>query len=168
VEAAIRPWRTATFVASAIAIAELVALVVAVLALVSGPLARGVKRHAAAQATAAATAAPAPKPVMRVVQPPPVARLPRARTNVLVLNGNGRQGAAGDEAISLQVLGYRVSATGNAPRSDYSASMVMFRPGYRPEALRLARDAGIRVVGPLDGLRVRDLKGSQLAVIVGT
>ena len=44
----------------------------------------------------------------------------------------------------------------------------MYRPGYRSEATRLARDAGIKVVSPLDGLRAADLKGSQLALIVGT
>jgi hypothetical protein len=86
---------------------------------------------------------------------------------VLVLNGNGRQGAAGQQAISLQVLGYAVAATGNAKRTD-AATIVMYRPGYRPEAVRLARDTGIKLVGPLDGLRTADLKGSQLAVIVGT
>ena len=39
--------------------------------------------------------------------------------------------------------------------------------GRRPEALRLARDLGIRLVSPLDGLRPRDLLGAQLAVVVG-
>jgi hypothetical protein len=167
VEAAIRPWRTATLVASAIALLELAALVVAVLALVSGPLARGVRHHAAAQATAAAKQAPKAVLVKRVIHAPAVARLSRARTRVLVLNGNGRQGAASAEATTLQTLGYPVSGARNAPRTDYATTMVMYRPGYRPEALRLARDAGIRVVGPLDGLRTSDLKGSKLAVLLG-
>ena len=164
-EAAIRPWRTATIVASAIAVLELVALVIAGLALVSGPLAKTVRQHAIAKATAPARKVPPPP--HRVVKAPAVPRLARAETRVLVLNGNGRQGAAGDEAITLQTLGYPVGPTGNAVRSDYAESIVMYRPGYRPEAVRLARDAGIRLVGPLDGLRPGDLKGSQLAVIVG-
>jgi hypothetical protein len=166
VEAAIRPWRTATLVASAIALAELAALVVAALLLFSGPLARGVRHHAAVQAAAAAT-----PPVVRkarVVAAPAVARLPRARTRVFVLNGNGRTGAAAQASTTLQTLGYPQGPTGNAKRSDYHSSIVMYRPGYRPEALRLAHDAGIRLVGPLDGLRAADLRGSQLALIVGT
>ena len=99
---------------------------------------------------------------------PAVARLSRARTRVLVLNGNGRSGAAAQQALSLQVLGYPDGPTGNAKRSDYVASIVMYRPGYRYEAVRLARDTGVKVVSPLDGLRAADLKGSQLALIVGT
>jgi hypothetical protein len=43
----------------------------------------------------------------------------------------------------------------------------MYRMGRRGEALRLARDLGIRLVSPLDGLRPRDLKGARLAVILG-
>ena len=40
----------------------------------------------------------------------------------------------------------------DAPRHDYARSLVMFRPGFAPEARRLARDLKIRIVGPLDGL----------------
>jgi hypothetical protein len=165
VDAAIRPWRTATYVASAIALAELAALVVAALLIVGGPLARGIHHRAAAKA--APQTAPAARRQAHVVRPPAVPRLARAQTRVLVLNGNGRSGAAAQEAITLQTLGYPIGATGNARRTG-GATVVMYRPGYRPEALRLAHDAGIRLVGPLDGLRTADLKGSHLAVIVGT
>jgi hypothetical protein len=60
-----------------------------------------------------------------------------------------------------------VGEVGNAPRSGYGRSVVMYRAGRRPEALRLARDLQIRLVSPLDGLRPRDLLGAQLAVVVG-
>jgi hypothetical protein len=43
----------------------------------------------------------------------------------------------------------------------------MYRTGRRAEGLRLARELGIRLVSPLDGLRARDLKGAKLAVVVG-
>jgi hypothetical protein len=43
----------------------------------------------------------------------------------------------------------------------------MYRPGYRADGLRLARDLGVRVVGPLDGMRPAALEGGQLAVILG-
>ena len=45
-------------------------------------------------------------------------------------------------------------------------SVVMYRPGYRGEALRLARDLRIKIVGPLDGLRIGDLMGAHVAVVV--
>jgi hypothetical protein len=102
------------------------------------------------------------------VAPPKVPRLSRARTHVLVLNGNGAQGAASAEGIRLQTLGYSRITTANAPRPRRAPSIVMYRPGYRPEALRVARDLGVRRVGPLDGLRVRDLKGAQVLEILGT
>jgi hypothetical protein len=165
VDAAIRPWRTATFVAASIALLELVGLIVVLAVLFGGPLTKSVHRHAAAKSGAVAVSSHAPA---RVVRTPAVAHLSRARTHVLVLNGNGRSGAAADQALSLETLGYAAPATGNARRTDYAASIVMYRPGYRAEATRLARDAGIRVVSPLDGLRAADLKGSQLALIVGT
>jgi LytR cell envelope-related transcriptional attenuator len=165
VDAAIRPWRTATFVAASIALLELVGLVVVLAVLFGGPLTKSVRHHAAANSAAAAVSPRAPA---RIVRTPAVARLSRAHTHVLVLNGNGRSGAAADQALSLETLGYAAPATGNAKRANYVASIVMYRPGYRSEASRLARDAGIKVVSPLDGLRAADLKGSQLALIVGT
>jgi hypothetical protein len=94
--------------------------------------------------------------------------LARGRTRILVLNGNGRQGAAAAEASALQARGYRISATGNAGRSDYATSIVMYAPGYEREARRLARDESIRVVAPLDGIRPGALKGAQLALVVGS
>jgi hypothetical protein len=44
----------------------------------------------------------------------------------------------------------------------------MYRPGHRGEAMRLARDLRIRIVGPLDGMSVRDLMGAHVAVVVGS
>ena len=35
-------------------------------------------------------------------------------------------------------------------------------------ALRLARDLRIRIVGPLDGMTVRELLGAHVAVVVGS
>ena len=62
--------------------------------------------------------------------------LTRAHTTLLVLNGNGQAGAAGAEARVLRVHGYKVAAVGNAKRSDYARSMVLYRPAtsVRPSA----------------------------------
>jgi hypothetical protein len=86
---------------------------------------------------------------------------------VTVLNGNGVSGAAAATASRVRVRGYKIRKVGNAPRSGYGRSVVMYRADYRPEALRLARDLRIALVSPLDGLRARDLKGAKLAVVVG-
>jgi hypothetical protein len=91
----------------------------------------------------------------------------RAKLSVLVLNGNGVNGAAGSQATSLQTLGYGRSSSEDAPRHDYARSMVLYVPGYVQEARRLARDAQVGIVAPIDGIRGAQLKGSQLVVVLG-
>ena len=44
----------------------------------------------------------------------------------------------------------------------------MFRRGYRAEAVRLAADLKLKIVGPLDGLRTADMFGAHVALIVGS
>ena len=89
-------------------------------------------------------------------------------TSVLVLNGNGQTGAAASSAEQLRGLGYLIGGVGNAPRTDYGRSVIMFRPGYEGEARRLGHDLKIKIVGPLDGLRLRDLMGAHVALVVGS
>jgi hypothetical protein len=161
----IRPWRTATLVASLIAAVELVLLVTAGVFLLAKPLSRAMQH----QAEAAAFASPkvhAPV-VAHATQPVAVAKLTRAQTKIFVLNGNGRAGAAAAEAGKLQSLGYGVRGTGNAKRSDYATTVIMYRGKFRGEALRLARDLHVQVVGPLDGLKPAALHGGQLAILLG-
>jgi hypothetical protein len=43
----------------------------------------------------------------------------------------------------------------------------MYRPGYAPEAARLARDLHVKIVSPLDGLRTKDLMGAHVAIVLG-
>lgn len=160
--AAVRPWRTATLVASAIAAIELVILLVASVALLTKPVASRVEAAAKDPLFAPATP-PATERNAEKARP----ALARGETSVLVLNGNGRTGAAADLAARVHRMGYIVGGVGNAPRSDYGRSVVMYRPGYRAEARRLARDLKISVVGPLDGLPVRQLLGAHLALVVG-
>src|SRR5690349_16590902 len=98
----------------------------------------------------ASGARPQPKPH---AETPATPMLSRARTSLLVLNGNGRDGAAGAEARALRADGYTVSAIGNAKRNDYAASMVMYRPGLQREARRLAHDLKIPIITGLDGIQ---------------
>ncbi len=163
----VRPWRRATFVASAIAAVELVGLLVCLLVIVAKPLAHAVQHHA--QKVAASTPLPAHvrKEIKRQAAPPPQPAVSRHQTKVLVLNGNGRNGAAHAEAARLQSLGYRIAGAADAKRHDYATSVVMYKTGFRAEGVRLAHDLHLTVVGPLDGLGPKTLEGGQLAVIIG-
>jgi hypothetical protein len=86
---------------------------------------------------------------------------------VLVLNGNGRTGAAASEADRVRAKGYRVASVGDAPRRDYTRSIVMYRPGFAADGRRLAKALGIKVVGPLDGMGLGALQGAHAVVVVG-
>jgi hypothetical protein len=156
------PWRTATLVASAVAAVELVVLVVLAVALLAEPVSQQVRKAAEQQVLA---------PVVKKKPPAKPAadapRLTRAETSVTVLNGNGRSGAAAGAADSVRRFGYTIGTVGNAPRTDVPKTVVMYRDGYRPEAQRLAKDLGVKIVGPLDGLRPADLLGAHVALVLG-
>jgi LytR cell envelope-related transcriptional attenuator len=156
------PWRTATIVVVILALLELAALVAAGAALFGPSVAHSVQ-HAAAQRVFAPIKA---VPLKHQPKPGPPA-LSRAQTSILVLNGNGRAGAAAAEAARVRRLGYTVRGASNAPHVGYVRSIVMFRPGLRAEALRLARDLHVRIVSPLDGLRPAQLHGAKLAYVLG-
>jgi hypothetical protein len=165
-EMLIRPWRTATLVASLVAAVELVLLLIAAVLLLAKPLSHAMQRHA--EAAAFATPKKAVKTtvphVKQVVARP---KLSRGETKVWVLNGNGRSGAAAGEAGRLQSAGYLVRGTANAKRTDYATTVIMYRSAYRGDAVRLAHVLGVKVVGPLDGLAPAALRGAQLVVLLG-
>lgn len=167
-DALIRPWRLATLAASLVAGIELIALVLLAFLLLAKPLSHAIQHHATASADAAKLNAHA-GPVHKLIKPPPVgvAKVPRGRISVLVLNGNGRAGAAHLESAQLHHLGYRIGGAANARRSDYATTVVMFRRGFVAEGHRLARDLHVSVVGPLDGMTTSQLHGAQLVVLLG-
>ena len=156
-----RPWRTATLIAGGVAAIELVLLVLAGVALFARPLSHQVKAAAVRRARAPE---PPRRPAGAVPRGP---KLERGETSILVLNGNGITGAAATAAARVRQRGYLVAEVGDAARRDYPASLVMYRPGFRAEAVRLARDLRLRVVAPLDGMRVRDLMGAHAVLIIG-
>jgi LytR cell envelope-related transcriptional attenuator len=168
-DALVRPWRTATLLACSVAALELVLLIVLGGALIAKeaaapdrPRANAARHAAPAQATATTNS------TRRVVPPAPAAKLNRSKLRVLVLNGNGRHGAAGAAADRLRHRGYRIGGVTNAQRMDYARSLVMYRRGFAGEGARLARDLRVAVVGPLDGMRPAQLRGAQLVLIVGS
>ena len=151
------PWRTIAVVAAGIATLELLALVVAAAALLAKPALHGARAATSKHATS-------PPAETKTAERP---LLSRRSTTVTVLNGNGVAGAAASTASRARARGYRVRRVGNAPRSGYGRSVVIYRGDGRPEALRLAHELRIALVSPLDGLRIRDFKGAKLAVVVG-
>jgi hypothetical protein len=158
------PWRALAVVGIGAALIELVALVaIALVHIAPHPTTSG-----KASSTTAAAALPQSHHVRaRAVRIPSVPLRPRSHVSVLVLNGNGVGGAAATQAARLRSAGYRIGGATNAQRHDYANSMVMFVPGWAKEARRLARDAGIRMVAPVDGLRHAQLKGSTVVLLLG-
>ena len=165
----VRPWRLATLVASALAALELVLLVVCGLILAG----RSLVPRTAAPARPAHVAKATPKAAAPHVFRPPaslVAKLPRAKTGVLILNGNGVAGAAAQAASLVTSRGYVVKEVGNAPRTGYPTWRLMYGPGYAGEAKRFGRDLGMPAsqIGPLDGMKPKQLHGGQLVLILGS
>lgn len=154
----VRPWRRATIAVSAVAAVEMLLLTIVGIALFGKPLLHHFQSSAASAATPPKHAA---KPV------PAKAVLPRSEVVVMVLNGNGRAGAAHAAADRVQAKGYLLGNVGNAPRV-MPHSVVMFRPGYAGEGRRLAHDLRVRIVRPLDGMRPSQLLGAHLVLILGT
>jgi hypothetical protein len=140
------PWRLATLVASALALAILGALVLT---------------HRPGQTRPVPGTSRVPKgPAL-----PPLR--PRSHISVLVLNGNGIGGAAGGEATSLLTRGYRHAIPNDAPNLGYVRSLVLFRRGWQREAERLSHDARIPTVAPLDGRVAPAYARVPLVVILG-
>jgi hypothetical protein len=148
------PWRAAALAAGAVALAELTAL----LGLAGAHLFH-VHNVAGSRPSATTPAAPVTKPVVQPLRP-------RSRVSVLVLNGNGVSGAAGTEAAQVLARGYHHAVPADAP-STYAQSVVLFRPGWQREGLRLARDVGIRAVTPLDVRLPGSDRGYQVVLILG-
>ena len=164
------PWRKTAIVASAVAAFELILLVMIALAFLGKPIADDFAERATTSVTSSQPAAEtsvARSAKKKSAAPAPAAKRSREETSVLVLNGNGASGAASEKADLVRTKSYIIAGTANAPRMDFTESVVMFRPGYRAEAHRFAKDFGIKRVSPLDGLSPSDLQGAHVVFIVG-
>jgi LytR cell envelope-related transcriptional attenuator len=143
------PWRLVALVLSALVLAILAALVLAHHPVQTHPQpasGRIAKRKGAA---------------------PAVPLRPRSSISVLVLNGNGISGAAGNEATSIIAWGYRHAIPADAPGPGYARSLVLYRPGWQREAERLAREVRIPAVATLDGRVAPEYGHVPLLVILG-
>jgi hypothetical protein len=164
----VRPWRLAAFVAVSIAAVELLLLLAIgggwLVETVSSKVQIAAKEHALAPAKQDAKPAAQEKERAK----PAAKILPRGKTVVMVLNGNGRTGAAAAAAARVQGKGYRVGTVGNAASTSFPQDLVMFKPGFAEEGQRLARALGVKRVGPLDGMRVRQLGRAHAVLILGS
>ena len=162
-DALVRPWRTAAYAAVAVAAVELLLLLVIgggrLAGYVTDRIQLAAKESVVATTTHTSQAARKKAPIA-------IAKRPRAKTEVMVLNGNGRTGAAASAASRVQARGYRVGDVTNAPEL-VPRSIVMYRPGFAGEGKRLAKDLDVRLVTPLDGMRPRALHGAQVVYILG-
>ena len=136
VELAVRPWRTATLVVAAFAAVELVLLVMIGGALLAKP--EPAARKAAPTQAAPAVVQKARKPAAPAVSRPSAAELPRRKVTVVVLNGNGRQGAAAAAAsrVTRQGLPHRPRRQCAEPRLRDVARHVPARVRGRGAASR--------------------------------
>ena len=165
------PWRTAALAAAAVALVELLALLV-----VAGVrLAPGLRHTAAAAAPKTAAPAAAPRGPPRRPEEDAHAgpraaaaaasALPRLDPHPQRQRRHRRRRARGIPTCSPR--GYRGTTAADAPNHDYARSIVLYAPGFAREGRRLGHDAGVRIVGPLDGMKPSQLRGSQLVVILG-
>jgi hypothetical protein len=160
------PWRSAALIAVCVAVVEL-AVLVTLGVFLFGKFFAGEVAKASDPVTVARAAVEQAAPKAAAGSGAQAAALSRRETSVLVLNGNGVAGAATTMAERVRARNYTLAGTGNAPRTSFARSVVMYRPGFEGEGKRLAKDLGIRRVGPLDGLRPRALQGAHAVVIVG-
>ena len=164
-DALVRPWRTAAYIAVAVAAVELLLLL-----LIGGGKLVGWASDRVELAARERVLAPAKQRAQptatRKPTSAPAAKRPRSKTVVLVLNGNGRTGAAASAASRVRARGYRIGAVTNAPEL-VPRSIVMYRPGYAGEGRRLGRDLGVKLVTPLDGMRTKELGRAHAVFILG-
>ena len=153
-------WRKLTIVLGTVAAVEAVLVLVLAVVLIVPKVSHHLKGSAAQGAVVPEGATGPHTPAGR-------GKLAPAQTPVMVLNGNGRAGAAASSAAQVRHLGYRLGEIGNAPRTDYPVSLIMYRPGLRPEALKFAKKMHVRTVGPLDGIKLRQLGRAKLVYPVG-
>jgi hypothetical protein len=89
-----------------------------------------------------------------------------AEIEVTVLNGTAEAGLAAEVGDRVERKGFRLGAVGNST-SSFEESVVMFKPGFAPEARRVAKQLQISQLQPITGEIESLAEGATVAVIVG-
>ena len=89
-----------------------------------------------------------------------------ASIQVAVLNGTDVEGLAGSFGDRIDERGYSLGAITNSP-TTFEKSVVMFRPGFKPEATKVARELNINEVRAMGNAIAEVSASAKIAVIIG-
>lgn len=94
------------------------------------------------------------------------AKVKPAEIEVSVLNGTSVPGLAATFGDKVEGKGFGLGAVTNSPQS-FAESVVMFRPGLKPEARQVAKQMGIQKLQPMSGEIESIAAEADVAVVVG-
>ncbi len=89
-----------------------------------------------------------------------------SEVEVIVLNGSGQTGAAGEASTTLGDAGYQMATPGNA--APATTTTIYYAEGYQPEAIAVASKLGKGTdsVAPLSDASLGGAEGSANVVVV--
>ena len=95
------------------------------------------------------------------------ARIAPSEIEVTVLNGTAVPGLAENYGRKLEAKGFEVDGLGNTDQPA-ETSVVMFLPGHKPEAKRVAKGVKISKVAPMSAeVKADSGGGAKVAVVIG-
>lgn len=94
------------------------------------------------------------------------AKVKPGEIEVSVLNGTAVPGLAANFGDKVEGKGFELGAVTNSS-SSFAESVVMFRPGRKPEARKVAKQLSIQKMQAMDGEIESASAGADVAVIVG-
>ena len=94
------------------------------------------------------------------------AKVKPGEIDVTVLNGTSVAGLAATFGDEVESKGFNLGAVTNSS-SSFEESVVMFKPGHKMEARKVAKQLGIAKLQPMNGEIQSVSAGADVAVIVG-
>lgn len=94
------------------------------------------------------------------------AKVKPSEVEVSVLNGTSVPGLAATFGDKVEGKGFGLGAVTNSS-SSFAETVVMFKPGHKPEARTVAKQMGIQKLQPMNGEIESVSAGADVAVIVG-
>ncbi len=88
------------------------------------------------------------------------------RVEVAVLNGTATPGLANRFSDTIGTKGFQIGAVTNSS-SSFTESVVMFKPGFKPEAKAVARDLKIEKVKPMSAEISAAAQTANVAAVIG-
>lgn len=89
-----------------------------------------------------------------------------SRVEVAVLNGTATAGLASQFSDRVEKQGFQIGAVTNS-QSSFDQSVVMFKPGFKPEASEVAKGLKISRVRPITGDIASSASTAKVAVVIG-